>query len=398
MPNVPSSSSTMLMPPLTPHRHHAESVSDATLIGDTPPRPPSRMRLARSRSSGLSEAISGEQVTFGRSVLPNAMDLESDRETAGFVDRFRSLLSQITRETEDALELARSDGAPSPENNNNSRDREIMTPTDLPPSYTANPHYDHESDDELDDSDDDDDVYESRTRTRNNENSNVFNLPPIPPTLGYNEFGLPYPPDENVRVLNGVIRRMPTIESMGSGEITSFGGSSYRPNGSQHTNSRPPTRNTLLSFTGTDYELPLSNPPSRANSLSVRAEYLAAMSSGVNNGNGGGGGTSSSEHGELLSRLGTEVQMRRFTQSPTGFTDQPSPGGAGASNSHETYSTSGSGSGSYCTTSTYHTAATGSGSVGGTGGSTDSYPPGLYPDGMGMPPPPHSSEPKRHSS
>jgi hypothetical protein len=111
------------------------------------------------------------------------------------------MASQITQETDQLLDLVHSNHFPSPENTN-----EIPT-RDLPPSYT-------------DDWDDLNDLNDAR-----NDGNTIFNLPPIFPALGYNEFGLPYPPDQNVRMLNGYIRRMPTIESSGSGEVgSSMGG------------------------------------------------------------------------------------------------------------------------------------------------------------------------------
>ncbi|KDR78295.1 hypothetical protein GALMADRAFT_245399 [Galerina marginata CBS 339.88] len=296
-------------------QHHTSDVSldDATLRGDiSPPFTPSRIHLMRSRSSGFSgETAHGEPLSFGRITLP---DSEGDRDQ-NYTDRFRSLLAQITQETEEALEYARHDQPSSLEN-----DIEI-TPASLPPSYSQGDY--------------DDDEYDDHDSQIQVDHDNVFNLPPIPPSLGYNEFGLPYPPDQDVRMLNGYIRRMPTIESMGSGEVgSSMGASSARPGGSIYTSSRPPTRNTLLSFSSVDYEAGGSNPPSRANSLSARAELLA--------------GLAASEHGELLVR--PEVTIRRLS-SPNSFVESPL-----ASPTTDTYSSGTSGS----RATSYHTATVGS--------------------------------------
>ncbi|KAJ3510576.1 hypothetical protein NLJ89_g4594 [Agrocybe chaxingu] len=224
--------------------------SEATLVDESSSRHPSRTRLARSRSSGLSgESCSGEPLSFGLSSVVEAAEVYQNTPVDGLHSS-----SQITHETEEAVGGARSDGALSPD----------VLPRGRPPSYSAD--YDHYDDDDSDESDER--IYDRPSI----DPENLFNLPRVPPTLGYNEFGLPYPPDQNVRVLNGVIRRMPTIESMGSGEVGSLGASSHQGNGSMYTSSRPPTRNTLLSFS--DYDPQSSNPPSRANSLSVRAEML----------------------------------------------------------------------------------------------------------------------------
>lgn len=151
----------------------------------------------------------------------NNLNGETEVELNGFRDRFRSLVSQITRETEEGLELARPDSALSPP-------QETFS---LPEDYRQ---------------------------------SN------IPPTIGYDEFGRPYPPDESVLILNGYVRRMPTIESMGSREVGSITTSSIHTDRDTMSMSirstpisRPPTR------TGT-----ISQPPSRSNSITAGAEIL----------------------------------------------------------------------------------------------------------------------------
>jgi hypothetical protein len=122
----------------------------------------------------------------------------------------------------------------------------------------------------------------------------MFNLPPVPMALGYNEFGVPYPPDENIRVLGGFIRRMPTIESMGSDEMTNRSSVSHRQDPGNRGSSR---RTTVLTITTTGHDIAGhgGDPPSRANSLSNRAERLLGMSPNSTT-------TTTSEHGELLAR------------------------------------------------------------------------------------------------
>lgn len=323
-PSVPRQSMSFLPPVPSFSVHQPSDTSlNATLV-EAPVGFLSPVHLTRSRSSENSvEDGSAEHASFGRSTL--AEPAEHDRELTGFVDRFRSLISQITQETEEALDIARSDGTTSP---NESRSN-APSPEERPPLYTPDPErpaglYDN---------------YESYDHQRSNDR-NVFNLPPVPPALGYNEFGLPYPPDENVRFLNGLIRRMPTIESMGSNEIGSLGASS-RANGSMHTSSRPPTRNTL-SWSTTEYDFANSNPPSRSNSLSARAELLVGMSPAV----------STSEHGELVSR---ESGARRPTPPSTPSSMDHAPF-TGSVSTHESQSTNGSRS----THASYHTASTSS--------------------------------------
>ncbi|PPR05435.1 hypothetical protein CVT26_011312 [Gymnopilus dilepis] len=281
----------------------ALSSDELTLRGDFSP-PTSRIHLARSRSSGLSgETTSGEQLTFGRS--KSSLTDEGDHS-----------------EADEALEYAQHDRPSSSENN-----REFGTPEMYPPSYSQG------------DEDDDESYDENAHDELRTSDDNIFNLPPIPPTLGYNEFGLPYPPEQDVRVLNGYIRRMPTIESMGSGEIASSIGASSHHAGSMYTSSRPPTRNTLLSFSTSDIDAGESNPPSRANSLSARAEILAAMATR---------NVVTSEHGELLVRPETALGRR---STPSSFAESPVEGPIG-----DTHSSSGSRG----TSTSYHTATIGS--------------------------------------
>jgi hypothetical protein len=265
-----------------PNRDLVLLQSDSTLCGTSrsEPSPQNQIRLARSHSSGLSQDISlTEPLALDR---PFISESENELLPNENMDRFQPMASHIARETDQALDLAHS---PSPETMNGIPTR------DLPPSYKE----------------DWDDFNDARVGLAHN---NIFNLPPIFPALGYNEFGLPYPPDQNVRVLNGYIRRMPTIESMGSGEVgSSIGASSNRATESILNSSRPPTRSTLLSMHSTDHDLPNSEPPSRTNSLSARAELIVGLSSVHNN---------VSEHGELLGR--TSPVARRLS-TPISYVD-----------------------------------------------------------------------------
>ncbi|CAK5272023.1 unnamed protein product [Mycena citricolor] len=102
-------------------------------------------------------------------------------------------------------------------------------------------------------------------------------------SIGYDEFGRPYPPEEHIRILNSYIRRMPTIESIGSREMTMTAGTSVAASSlyqerisSLHTVSRPPTRAM------TDRDTHSDGTPSRANSLSFSiAELRAATNAGL---------------------------------------------------------------------------------------------------------------------
>lgn len=306
--------------------------SDSTLCGTFRSEPSSssqnRIRLARSHSSSPSlDILLTEPLALGRSLTSENELLPNE-----FMDRFQPMASQISQETDQVLDLTtHSNHPPSPETTTNG-----IPSRDLPPSYKE----------------DWDDFNDGRVGVAGN--NNIFNLPPVFPALGYNEFGLPYPPDQNVRVLNGYIRRMPTIESMGSGEVgSSMGASSNRAVESIINSSRPPTRNTLLSMHSTDHDSPNSEPPSRPNSLSARAELFAGLSSVVvpNNNN------NISEHGELLGR--TSPVARRLS-TPINYVDLTTT--STASDYTTTTSTVTSG------TSSYQTAT------------SETFPPGLTPD------------------
>ncbi|TFK63625.1 hypothetical protein BDN72DRAFT_308207 [Pluteus cervinus] len=174
---------------------------------------------------------------------------ESPSDLYGFADRFHAVVNQISRETDEGLEFARSQN---------------------PIGY---PTYD---DLHLHSGEIQGDVEVDLDR--------YYHYSPPPPTLGYDEFGRPYPPEEPVRFLNSIIRRMPTIESMGSREVaswTSSARSSFQQTVGDRTaslrsvltGSRPPTRSMSL----TDHTSSVSEPSSRRNSLRAGAELIASM-------------------------------------------------------------------------------------------------------------------------
>ena len=158
-----------------------------------------------------------------------------------------------------------------------------------------------------------------------NDDSFDFDLPPLPTSIGYNEFGQPYPPEESVPMLNGFIRRMPTIESMGSRELasTNQGSSVYSASAKDrfwvtNSGSRSPTRVSLSS--------PI-DAPSRPGSLSMRAsDFIGSFAITVNS----AGNTS--EVGELIRAV---HEKRNNPPSPSRLTrciNSPSPQPSGTQN------------------------------------------------------------------
>ncbi|KAK2460447.1 hypothetical protein APHAL10511_007612 [Amanita phalloides] len=144
-----------------------------------------------------------------------------------------------------------------------------------------------------------------------------FNLPPLLPSVGYNEFGQPYPPEEPLPILNAFIRRMPTIESMGSREMGSIGSSvapSKEPilSGSARstpTFDRPPTRPLSRA------EIASSATSSRPNSLGLRAGLLANL----------GGATELGERLDRMSKRGDEEKRVSSPESDKSYVDANNP-------------------------------------------------------------------------
>ncbi|KAF7759710.1 hypothetical protein Agabi119p4_11405 [Agaricus bisporus var. burnettii] len=229
-----------------------QEASHSTMISTSPSR---KTSLHISRSSVSVITTSESHTKYAPSV---ELDSGTEYETMGISDRFRSIVSQINHETNHAVALARSD---------------------------------HSSD-------------SSSSSHPSNDQAYAFYPPPIPPSIGYNEFGQPYPPEEAIPILNGYIRRMPTIESMGSREIASTNRGSSVNSGSildrfaSPSNSRSQTR---ISF-----YLSGSEPPSRPNSLSQRA---------IGNSNGVGSGTNGMEHSSEVGELIPVSNERRSSPS-----------------------------------------------------------------------------------
>lgn len=249
-----SGSNASVVVPQDPNSQH--QVSKSTLSAKSSPR--NRLHLARSISSAVS-------VEENQSVAPSYNNLDflpvnedTHNSETGFVDRFRSLISQITRETEEGLAFARSDDTSSSQDTAGSSSRR-----DSPNSDQEDSHHQYNY------HDDQDDFYAARA-------------------FFEGKYHRPYPADEHVRMMNAYVRRMPTIESMGSREMRgSLGASSLNTNRDRN---RPPTRNTLVSWNGSDFSE--GEPRSRPNSLSAQAELLANMF----------GKSHASEVGEILQR------------------------------------------------------------------------------------------------
>jgi hypothetical protein len=299
-PLIPGSNTSVVVPQLHHDPDSQHQISESTLSAKSSPR--NRLRPARSGSS----AVSAEG---NRSVAPSYNNLDflpvheniQDSET-GFVDRFRSLISQITRETEEGLAFARSDDTSSSQDTAGSSPRR-----DSPHSDQEDPHHQYNY------HDDEDDFYAARALPEGDSHRS-------------------YPADEHVRMMNAYVRRMPTIESMGSREMrSSLGASSLNTNRDRN---RPPTRNTLVSWAGSDFSE--GEPRSRPNSLSAQAELLANMF----------GKSHASEIGELLQR-----ESVRMVDSQSATEDSSEALGGEYSSST---------SGSKETVISYHTAATSS--------------------------------------
>ncbi|KAG6820582.1 hypothetical protein H0H93_014809 [Arthromyces matolae] len=199
------------------HQIHSMRHSSESTLRSQPHSKPSSNHLS-SRSIAFNSVYSDEDVeSTQRQQEPEHEEVALD----DYHEHFRALVSQITRETEEAI------------------------------------------------------AHERRNAGPDSQSAEAFYQPRILPAIGYDEFGRPYPPDESVPILNGYIRRMPTIESMGSREMGSLTSSVYSQSDTMTTSvrsslplSRPPTRaNTLDSNFG-------SRPPSRSNSITAGAEIL----------------------------------------------------------------------------------------------------------------------------
>ncbi|KAJ3510974.1 hypothetical protein NLJ89_g4372 [Agrocybe chaxingu] len=303
--------------PLMPYLHRDANVqqqaSDSTLSAKSSPR--NRLRPTRSQSSVSEEGFQSDAPSYNNSdFLPmNSGQPESDRELGGFVDRFRHLISQITRETEEGLAFARSDGSSSSRNTRESPPPQSSSSSSEIDVENAHRHPDFHYDD-------DDDFYTSSS-------------PRAVPSGNYHQ---PYPEDEHIHMMNGIVRRMPTIQSLGSREMRSSMGAS-----STHTNrDRAPTRNTVISWSGTDLSIGSEPARSRPNSLTAQAELLAGMF----------GKMHASEIGELLRRENTVRMVDSGSLSIPDDISEALP---------EYDSTTSGTSGSKATTDSFHTASSG---------------------------------------
>ena len=180
----------------------------------------------------------------------NSDHFESEGESNSFVHRFRSLISQITRETEEGMAFARRS------NDSGTSDHVVdFLPGNESPELGSEAAY--------------------RSDRREDDNEDGFYSSSATLTHDSYEQYQQYPADEEIRMLNGFITRMPTIESMGSHEVLSSMGASSANRDREHIG-RQPTRNTLGSWVGTDFS-DTSETQSGTNSLTAQAEVLAGM-------------------------------------------------------------------------------------------------------------------------
>lgn len=235
--------------------------------------------------------------------IPNSGQNEST-----FVERFRRLVSIITQETDDAVAYARAsvgstscnsqDTAESPTLNESCQ----LEKDPNSPEYNHIPTYD----------DQEDDFYGSPLDERDTNYPESF------------------PADERIPMMNGYIKRMPTIESMGSGELVGSigtGNTNHERNGP-----RPSTRNTMLSWNGTE----MSGSDPRRRSLTAQAEFLYGMNT-------------ASEVGELI-KHGHPIKIvgsRGSSPGPQGDEEETLPdyhsSTSGSKSSGQTFHTANSG-------------------------------------------------------
>ena len=199
-----------------------DSADSSTLSeGDSNPRSAESgtsgtMSLRRTKSSR--DMRTGESSSRHAALLSNV----EERELEGFADRFRAIVDRVSRELEESRDL---------ESN-----AEPLTP---PLHHVLDTHM---------------------------------------PYMTIDEFGYEVPSEEPIAILGGVIKRMPTIESVGSRELSSLRsntlvsgrvGSPSRATSSS-ASSRPPTRATMVSLNDAASAslASASQPSSRSNSRS----------------------------------------------------------------------------------------------------------------------------------
>ena len=235
-PQMPSSADSMPSPPSTLPRRSFRSSRASSLR-----RPPSRVNRNSGRIIGGSrlpdsEDTSGDETYNGlppslhnMDDSPNRNSPEGNLDLDSFVDQFRSLVSQITRETEDSLEFPRPDFPTGYESTSSLPIASSSSPSDCdshqynPPTLPS-PTLGSGGSKRLYPLQENIDILNGLIRRIPRPQYNPSSL--RSPTLGCDILGRPNRPDENVRILGSFIRRMPTIESIGSREIGSMARSS----------------------------------------------------------------------------------------------------------------------------------------------------------------------------
>jgi hypothetical protein len=246
-------------------------------------------------------------------VLPAVSSLE-ERELNIFATQFRTLVSQISQEVEDAMRYSIRDAG-----------SDAIPRSDSPSTMESS------EEDEID---------------LINDPSTAI-IPPSQRTrILYDEFGIPYSSQtfDHVRILNGYVRRMPTIESMSSREMTSAASSPVREQHdhlpSIHNVSRPPTRANTLNG---------SEPPTRANSLKGTPVIAHVLPGGVLV------GPTVSELGEMLTERMIRAHGNNGSRSSGSGSSSGSSGCGGYRTGVESVG-SGSTSGHSHSGHSYHTA------------------------------------------
>ncbi|KAF9563231.1 hypothetical protein CPC08DRAFT_760993 [Agrocybe pediades] len=314
------SATSVVMPHLSSDQIQQRQSSESTLSGKSS-SPRNRLRPSRSHTPAISEEAEAPAYDNTEYLPMNSGLDDPDPELMSFSDRFRAMFMQVARETEEALAFARSDDTMS--SKSSAEAAPSPPPKDHPEQDIQEAHRQQSYDYEYEE----DDFYYGASSSQN---------------LGSHSYSQPYPEDEHVRMLNAYIRRMPTIESMGSKEWRSSFGASSRNTDRHANNSRPPTGNARLSFAETELSLSGSEPRSRSNSLSAQAELLVGLY----------GRAQASEIGEIL-RRGDTIRMVEQQQCANddasdalGDDFSLTSGSKGTANSYHTASTNSKSSGS----------------------------------------------------
>lgn len=197
-----------------------ESSGSSTLSGDesnhrsaeSGATPPKSLRRTKSSRDANAASSSSRHAALASNV--------GEGDLQGFAEQFRALVDQVSRELEEARNLE--------------YNSEINRDSRTPPLHH---------------------VLDTHT-----------------PYMTIDEFGREVPSEESIAVLGGIIKRMPTIESVGSRELASLRSTTLlSANGcagmgsasSSTASSRPPTGATMASFDAAS----TSQPSSRSNSI-----------------------------------------------------------------------------------------------------------------------------------